>query len=1457
MSNGKVEQSTTSASGTNIKNDTGVFLINHRSNSSSDASSIKDNTKNNAGEGSQHVKYKSIDKLNKDESPSHKANLESGDKIVQNERIAELPETSRRNGSQNQSNEGETPEDEQKNSTSNVQNRASEAETSQNRSSGGQHSRGSSYNSKHRVVPVQPRLPLYQHTSRVQDHMDYDTAHHPLPPATSMGFQRVTEIAGARKGAWPRPIYKLQMFRFVEIANKRVLFHLAKSAAVHQIFFTIFPILLVSSSLIGPWYYRDRLLQTSLTPFSSFLATGPDPSMSMVSGHVPTSGYHVSISNQQMQYSGFNESNPSFDAARRTSQAEFSVILSTKNRFGNVLKNRTLKAFSQLIEQIHAITIRYAQMTLEWSDMCREQCSTSFDDPNNIAAVVRALQTNKLLLKYPEAVWLNNEWEKEKFTIAQIGLNMTRYPKVFIANWLGDVELDADNIVTRARSLLFNIKLKESLSSTLFAAFEEKLTQTISNFTLSINDTASGSSTNLEDVSINWWSVRAYVREVVGSFKTIHIRLILCSMLLILICLGFSFTGDSYKSCPFVGLKSAFAICLSCVAAYSVHIFASTGNMNSTLFPTIFIIESVAILLVLSMQQCWQRYVMVALHPVEKLAFIYSWDVPQLAMCLMVIILGSVGAGLVSPIPYLQQCFFAMAAGFASFMVLSLFFLTVCWYKSAKRAASGLKWFHCFRQGDETFNNKFILDYDELTAAKLHEKLTDLKPSFSRSIGRLASNYNLRTVAVALFTVFLIFSLLGTNWMQGPSLYLREEHFVSSESASASYLRKFRTAFDKYEHYLELTIDAPGFDYYDQRNKELVFGLMKWAMDNEMATKAVSWLMDFERFQKSTIYDVNPDTLVPILNYVFLKTDNYRKYAADIAFDKFQTQILRSRMYLELNSRGVAKSEWLVSQLLQKAKALNLPITIKAPYTFSLQHDLQTFPSCLWTFAWLLAILAICCIIVFTNPAISFCVPFSCLIVSIGVLGFAHHLAVPINVLTLGVILFGNLFTAAVAIHYCYMFSNSGPTQQTNTQRVEYAFQCTLRPTVLACLSLVVLYTPFLLFDDATPMIWHMWKMLLGTALICFLNYLLVLPSVLIILSDYLTSCCMAVGRMCDENGACCTVEQPADSIYFVPQSRVDAARRNNAIMYGGNGRSDCYISPNYMINSSARMLPPAYDHYRPGRSIMALPPPLPLPPPPLPTAMEYLDSEQDEVVIVPDRHFRSGPHQRSPGLRSGRMSMGVDSARYQIHEATDSNCDSLDSRGLTASSAARRGSALGQQSHIQAGTPHSASAASSRHQTPMRERRNQVHPVNSVNIHQNAQTQLPMNAERRRQAYQQQTQNGDNNEQIYEEPESPIQSRRYFASSTEGNFTTPTSRSFLRPGQNGSQGLPDEQQRGFKSASFNIDSAPRWRHNMPSESRGIPSARLGEEIRRNPSGRQNVETATSPNANRRYHYKF
>jgi hypothetical protein len=66
----------------------------------------------------------------------------------------------------------------------------------------------------------------------------------------------------------------------------------------------------------------------------------------------------------------------------------------------------------------------------------------------------------------------------------------------------------------------------------------------------------------------------------------------------------------------------------------------------------------------------------------------------------------------------------------------------------------------------------------------------------------------------------------------------------------------------------------------------------------------VNWLVDFDRFQRSTVYDINPDTIVPVLSFVFLRSEPYEKYSTDIIFDKFQTQVLRSRLYLELSERG-------------------------------------------------------------------------------------------------------------------------------------------------------------------------------------------------------------------------------------------------------------------------------------------------------------------------------------------------------------------------------------------------------------------------------------------------------------------------------------------------------------------------------------------------------------------------
>jgi hypothetical protein len=72
-----------------------------------------------------------------------------------------------------------------------------------------------------------------------------------------------------------------------------------------------------------------------------------------------------------------------------------------------------------------------------------------------------------------------------------------------------------------------------------------------------------------------------------------------------------------------------------------VQISAGAGQMNAMAFPTLYVIVACGILLFFGMMSSWNRYSLAALHPVEKLAFIYSWDGPVLILSLLVVIASS------------------------------------------------------------------------------------------------------------------------------------------------------------------------------------------------------------------------------------------------------------------------------------------------------------------------------------------------------------------------------------------------------------------------------------------------------------------------------------------------------------------------------------------------------------------------------------------------------------------------------------------------------------------------------------------------------------------------------------------------------------------------------------------------------------------------------------------------
>jgi hypothetical protein len=124
-------------------------------------------------------------------------------------------------------------------------------------------------------------------------------------------------------------------------------------------------------------------------------------------------------------------------------------------------------------------------------------------------------------------------------------------------------------------------------------------------------------------------------------------------------------------------------------------------------FPALYVVVSCGVLLFFSMLQAWNRYSLAALHPIEKLAFIYSWDGPVLVLSLLVAIASTglkfclkinnlkllVCVAIFSQLQYMQACFFTLATGLTAILAFGLFYMTVVWFCSGRREAEGLKWY--------------------------------------------------------------------------------------------------------------------------------------------------------------------------------------------------------------------------------------------------------------------------------------------------------------------------------------------------------------------------------------------------------------------------------------------------------------------------------------------------------------------------------------------------------------------------------------------------------------------------------------------------------------------------------------------------------------------------------------------------------------------------------------------
>uniref|UniRef100_A0A8R1ESB4 Uncharacterized protein n=1 Tax=Caenorhabditis japonica TaxID=281687 RepID=A0A8R1ESB4_CAEJA len=238
--------------------------------------------------------------------------------------------------------------------------------------------------------------------------------------------------------------------------------------------------------------------------------------------------------------------------------------------------------------------------------------------------------------------------------------------------------------------------------------------------------------------------------------------------------------------------------------------------------------------------------------------------------------------GLVISNGHMVSSFLGIASSVAILLVFTIFFISVFVFVGGSREARGVKWYQIFKTGDTQFTSPQLASFDSSSLFSLHDRLLDARPCASRAVGAFVISPKIRYPILVLCT----------------AIDIKEEYFLPTSSSEKSFIEQYREQFGKTTQFMELTIEN-SIEYHDHEVQNNIFDIMDFAIEEGYATRAINWLSEFAKFEKASIYDVNPDTFVPVVNLVFLPSETYRKYASDIIMDRFQTQIVKSRMYLE------------------------------------------------------------------------------------------------------------------------------------------------------------------------------------------------------------------------------------------------------------------------------------------------------------------------------------------------------------------------------------------------------------------------------------------------------------------------------------------------------------------------------------------------------------------------------
>ncbi|ULT99903.1 hypothetical protein L3Y34_000875 [Caenorhabditis briggsae] len=873
-------------------------------------------------------------------------------------------------------------------------------------------------------------------------------------------------------GAYTQGVFRIRMLRFAEAILRRAFWTLGKFIANHKLFSIFVALACFASAFILPSLHKDQIFID--LPFTHILGSDSD---------VISNGIGITPKNQE-----FNSSNPAFSCMKWRDNNHFAVLLKTMTSRDTILRKDAVLAYTALKKKLDHFPVEKREFMVQ----CSLECET---DKDMVDRIIK--KSPQVALTYPE-------------TFVSMSKDSTNLTRVYLGASIGGVETDTDGAISKATSLLMNFELKNDLTGKehnfWHRHFEEQTKLTAAS-----------------NISLMSWSPETFKDAVVSSLKNQYWCLQFCFIILFVFCLFGSFGSNAYQSKPCLGIMIFITISAVSITGLSMQFYRNLP-VDPLVYPICFVTIGIGLLWLFQLHFSWSRYSSAAVHPTEKIAFILAHDGPGIAASAVVIVLTFLAMGAAIQNGHMVSSFLGIASSVAILLVFTVCFNSVFVFVGGSREARGVKWYQIFKTGDTHFTAPQLASFDSASLFSLHDRLLDSRPCASRAVGAFVISPKIRYPILVLCTAYVFFAIYG---FYNTGIDIKEEYFLPSGSSEKSFIEQYRDQFGKTTQFVELTIES-SIEYHDHEVQNSIFDIMDFAIAEGYATRAVNWLAEFAKFEKASIYDVNPDTFVPVVNLVFLPSETYRKYTSDIVMDRFQTQIIKSRMYLELTAKGFAERTSFVDMILKKAAAKGIPFSVDIPASMSLRHDISVFTSGMVAFGVAIVMLFIVSLLLLGQPALTVML----LITSIAVLGetvgYAYYWSVPMNIVTLTMALAGNALTCVIVMAFCYSYSMSGKSQIRAGVRIQYTFQATLIPVLFACIVPVLTFLPLLYVD--VPVVHHLFKIVVLNATASLIHYLFFLPNMMLAFSERFGFSCSSLS--CAE--LCCDMDDES-SIYYIP----------------------------------------------------------------------------------------------------------------------------------------------------------------------------------------------------------------------------------------------------------------------------------------------------------------------------------